>query len=1006
MALLASIVIGGAIWGTATAKEISFSEGTNFGISISPDELTIIMDLQGILWKMPVEGGTAIALTTGQQPEVREAVFSPDGTQIVFQGFDQGYFHLWTINADGSGLKQLTTGLYDDREPSWNADGKTIVFASDRSGNYDIWEIELSSGKFRQLTNHPDDDAHPQKSLDGLKLLHTREIKRQYSEIILVEFDNDGGRKEMSLMKETGTSFFRPTWDFSNRGFSYISHNDNDIKLNYVIDANSHIANRDALIIDQGDIFPFKAHWTEQGVYFTSDGQIKYRKVRSQERRNVISANMEDISNIPFRATINSVAPNYQRKKHDFDHQENRPVRGIGHMDVSPEDNMLVYTALGDMWLQAGEGPAINVDDEIGHVIDPTWSPNGGFLAYVGEIDGQMDIWIRDIENNSDRRMTNDKNREYKLSWSRDGKYIAFLSTRGVSNTWGRSDLKVMDVEFGSTNVIDKSLFTAGRPAWSMNGEYVMLASIKPASTRFREGMHSIKKYNVETGRSSFLEMPNNIGLSTRDGSGPVMSPDGKKMTYISEGEIRTVYVNIDGEITGSMENRCTDLAHMPRWARNSQDIYYLSGSTLKTCNILSGQKDSHRLNAVWNRKVAEDKTIHVEKLFDGVSNSYQNDVDVFISGNRITNIAPHGQNSVVGTFYDYSNKTMIPGLMAGHTHQTELLGEKLGRNWLAYGITSVRDPGTNPYKSLMRKETWDMGRSIGPRMFYAGWLTGGPRVYYGQSYNALNEKALRHEVERARALDYDMFKSYVRLPDEFQQILVEEGHKMGIPVSSHEISPAVQNGMDSVEHMGATSRRGYSPKFSSLSKSYQDVMNIISDSGLFITPTATLETGYYNYMNEYPEYLSDIKYRTFLDQMQRDGIDRSAKSTYNVNEIGRNPSMLKSLKIMHDRGANVAAGTDSPFIPYGIALHFEIFQFVDAGISNFDALRAATLKVAQNIGVADDLGTLEVGKIADMVIVDGDPLDQITDIRKVDATIKDGNIYTIRELTIDRTIK
>ena len=101
--------------------------------------------------------------------------------------------------------------------------------------------------------------------------------------------------------------------------------------------------------------------------------------------------------------------------------------------------------------------------------------------------------------------------------------------------------------------------------------------------------------------------------------------------------------------------------------------------------------------------------------------------------------------------------------------------------------------------------------------------------------------------------------------------------------------------------------------------------------------------------------------------------------------------------------GANIAAGTDTPFMPYGIAEHFEIIQYVDAGLSPYDAIRASTINVAKNIGVDGDLGTLEVGKIADMVIIDGDPLNEITDIRNVEATIKDGHIYQIRELTKNR---
>jgi Tol biopolymer transport system component len=239
---------------TANAKEITFTEGTNFGISVSPDGKTIAMDIQGIMWTLPASGGTAKAITSGQQPEVREPSWSPDGEKIAFQGYYQNYFHIWTVDKDGSNLKQITSGIFDDREPSWNSDGDTIIFASDRTGNYDIWEVNVNTGEETQLTTHPDDDAHPNKSLDGKRILHTREIKGRYSEVIL----NVGG-KEAMLFRSEQTSYFRPAWSADNKGFSYISNNGNDIKLNLIKDVNSRDAQINSTIIDQGDLFPFRA---------------------------------------------------------------------------------------------------------------------------------------------------------------------------------------------------------------------------------------------------------------------------------------------------------------------------------------------------------------------------------------------------------------------------------------------------------------------------------------------------------------------------------------------------------------------------------------------------------------------------------------------------------------------------------------------------------------------------------------------------------------------------
>ncbi|MDG1707567.1 MAG: amidohydrolase family protein, partial [Emcibacteraceae bacterium] len=601
--------------------------------------------------------------------------------------------------------------------------------------------------------------------------------------------------------------------------------------------------------------------------------------------------------------------------------------------------------------------------------------------------------------NGEERRLTNDKGREYRISWSRDGSKIAYLSTRGVSNTWGRADVKVIDVEYGNIDVIDESIHTPGRPVWAMDNVHILMAVSNPATSRFREGMHVIRQYHAESGRIKNFDMPNDLGLSTRDGSGPVLSPDGAKIAYISEGEVRAVSVDMSGNITGTLANMCSDAAHMPRWKMNSEDVVYLSGSVLQSCNIRTGAVSNESINLNWSRDVAGEKTIHVGRLFDGISDEMQTNVDVFIRDGRIVKIRDHGTEDAIGEEIDHSSDTMIPGIMAGHTHQTELLGEHLGRNWLSYGITSVRDPGTNPYKSLMRKETWESRNQKGPRMFYAGWLTGGQRIYYGQSYNAVNEKAFMHELTRARELDYDMIKSYVRLPDEYQQILIREAHAMGIPLSSHEIAPAVQNGMDSVEHIAATSRRGYSPKFSYTGNSYDDVIKIIAGSGLFITPTTILDAGYHKYLNENPNYETDGKYLTFLDQYQRDGQKASGLSRTAQKETDQLPTVLKTIKALHDAGANFAAGTDSPFIPYGISQHFEMFLMVEAGLTPAEAIRAATINVARNIGAENDLGSLEPGKLADMAILSGNPLEDIREIRNVKATVKGGHYYTIDEL-------
>src|SRR5678815_2880361 len=159
-----------------------------------------------------------------------------------------------------------------------------------------------------------------------------------------------------------------------------------------------------------------------------------------------------------------------------------------------------------------------------------------------------------------------------------------------------------------------------------------------------------------------------------------------------------------------------------------------------------------------------------------------------------------------------------------------------------SYGITSFRNLSSAPYEGLEDKESIEAGRRMGPRIFSGGYLIDGKRPYYPMASTMPNAQTIDMELERARRLDYDIFKTYVRLPDLLQKRAIEGAHRIGIPTSSHEIYPATLAGGDSVEHTGATSRRGYSTKQSGMGRAYDDVVQIIAKSGM--TMTATLALG------------------------------------------------------------------------------------------------------------------------------------------------------------------
>ena len=152
-------------------KHITITEGTNVQVTVSPDGKILLADFQGLLYTLPATGGTAKQVTTPMQ-EASNADWSKQGNFIAMQCYAGGTFHLWTMRPDGTGLKQLTTGHGDDREPRVSPDGRTIAFTSDRAfaGSYDIWTVDVATGTLRQITHADADEFGPNWSPDGKSL--------------------------------------------------------------------------------------------------------------------------------------------------------------------------------------------------------------------------------------------------------------------------------------------------------------------------------------------------------------------------------------------------------------------------------------------------------------------------------------------------------------------------------------------------------------------------------------------------------------------------------------------------------------------------------------------------------------------------------------------------------------------------------------------------------------------------------------------------------------------
>lgn len=961
-------------------KLIALQQGTNISVALSPDKQQLAMDLQGRIWTMPVNGGIAKAITD-ELSGAHLPMWSPDGTRIAFHSFRDGNFHIWMINPDGTALEQISTGNFDYREPFWSADGKRIICSSDREGNYDLWEINLENKSWKQVTSTAGDEYFPTYSPDGKKIAFVNRVNG------LSLLDEEGRTSSLTgLIGQIGM----PLW--SQDGESIIVTNIHD-GLTHQLQVGLVQGNIDTLETDNTDIFPFRGSWfSEHELIYTADGKICRRLLGESKH-----------TSINFNAYIEFHREPYTRKTYDFDSEKAQVPLGIRSPEVSPDGKSVVFSMLGDIWVQEIGANARKITDDSYVDLDPTWSPDGTQIAFVSDRKGTIDLWIHRLETGVERRVARGKDGIIYPAWSPNGEKIAYYNVSRM-NFIGPTDLQVVSLNRVRANTLKKGLFGPGAPTWSPNSEHLIFSQLKTNSGRFREGKNQATFISVETKAEREVRIADGKPLGTRGNNGPVWSPNGKFLAFIQEGQLWIQQVDSLANPEGKAFRVTEELADSPSWTGDSKSILYIATDRLKLINVNTGKENEVPISFNWKQANPKDTyVIRAGRLFDGKSTQYRNKVDILIEGHRIKEITPFKDHPQGVRVIDASNKTVIPGLIDMHTHQTCYGGETLGKAWLAFGVTSVREVGGDPYDALERKESWASDQRPGPRLFFTGNLTDGSRIYYEVGNAMLNEAQLMRELERGRRLGYDLIKTYVRLPDSAQKMVVETAHQWGLPVSSHEIYPASAYGVDGVEHVRATSRRGYSLKQSETSVSYQDVSEILTQSGMYITPTLALTGGMIVYQDENPDILKQRTYQlVYTWDMQKQFKDllgnwQKASLTRWKNEL---PSEFKHIRNLLDQGVKITAGTDSPILPYGWSLHVELQLYVKAGLSPFEALQTATLRAAESLGVDKDLGSIEGGKLADLVIVAGDPLNNISEAWNVDQVVKNGKVYSIRDLT------
>jgi Tol biopolymer transport system component/imidazolonepropionase-like amidohydrolase len=966
---------------------LTLTEGTSFSAALSPDGQTLVIDVLGALWTMNAGGGPATRILEDGY-DAHAPTWSPDGQRIAFQGYRDSTWNIWTIDRDGTGLKRETSGAFDDREPHWSPDGTSIAFSSDRSGNYDVWTLDLATGTLRQITRDEANEYMPAWSRDGRELAYVSDRKERG--IYATGVQSASGRR----IHADGRVLAGPSWSADGRQIAYVA----------IDGARSHLivvssSDQRELADAAEDVFPFRPQWTSSNeLIYTADGTIKARAVGGGAARPIgfsIDVSFTRRSFTPQGRVSAPAAP--------------QPVRGVMHPAVSPDGTRIAFAALGDLWIApAVEGAVtpVRVTNDRFIDTDPAWSPDGTRLAFSSDRDGTMDLWIRDLMTGSDRKLAP---RALSAAWSPNSTRIAYLDPE--------SRLQIVDVTSGAIQQAHDRINEPGRPSWLPGGRAVVMGALRPYSTRFREGTNQVLLVPVDTsargqstqepGKGRWLNSLPHQSIGMREDFGPVWSPDGTQLAAVIDGYLSVLPVSGGVELIDKPRRLSIELANSPSWTGDSRHLLYQHAGGFGMVNVKDGRVRHIRPRLTWTPAVTSGTTVvHAGRLFDGKSDRAQENVDILIEGNRIARVEPHRDDLHHATVIDGSNRTVLPGLIESHTHLSKGFGEALGRIWLAFGITSVRNPAANAFEALEDREAIAAGIRLGPRVFATGEPFDGTRIYYPGGASFVDDTQVAARILRAQALQFDLIKTYVRLPDALQQRVIDAAHRAGMPVTSHEIYPAVAYGADGVEHIRGTSRRGYSPKMSDLRRSYGDVIGLLTASQMTLTPTIVIQGGFPLAASRDAWWADDPRMRLFPAAVRAAAGALSGKP-FSATELAEREALVvpqeRMVAAVVRGGGRVIAGTDAPINPYGVSLLAELEHYVRGGLSPAEAIRTATLEPAEAMGLGAELGSIEPGRLADLIIVDGNPLLDITNLRRTRYTMKDGVLYDATTLIAGR---
>ncbi|RST05050.1 amidohydrolase [Streptomyces sp. WAC05374] len=989
---------------TAAARDqvvsLRFTAATNGAADIAPSGDRLIAEVQHVLWSLPRTGGTAVPLTPAAL-EPSRPVHSPDGSLIAFCAYRDGVFHVWTMRPDGSEIRRRTDGPWDDRGPAWSPDGTRIAFASERGGDpvtgapYRIWVLDLRTGRLTAVSGLPGqagplqdgrwEDFDPVWTPDGARILCVRAAvvttasgtSLEARTVVSLPADGGGGPVTVVHTESTAAQVLTPALSPDGKRLAHLRttpapHG----SCTLVVDGEP--------VAVPGDVAPVPPRWTAGGeLLLTVDG--RFCLVRPEAPRA--------LEPIPFRATLPVHRPRYRAKTHSFEGGRTRPVRGIHLPALAPDGRRIAFAALNSLWLAgtAGGRPPRRLvrADTTSYLLGPAWAPDGESLVYADDSDGLLAVYRHDLATGARTALATGGRVHPALS--PDGGRLACLDLTGR--------LVVMDLATGTERVLAAPLGGGGlpgRPSWSPDGRFLALCDRNRLNMRFREGYNLIRVVDTATGAARLHAVAPHTSISDRYGSGPVWSPDGRWMAVIVESALCLLPVTADGRPAGPLRTLSSEPADHPSWSADSRTLLHLSGTRLRLTDIDGGEPRTVRVPLDYRRPAPADTVVRAGRLWDGTGgdSSVREDVDVVVRAGRVAAVEPHRPPRArpAARRVDASDHTVLPGLWDAHSHPWPYTyGGRQTACQLAYGMTTAVSLGGFAHEQARIREAVEAGQMAGPRLLSCGELLDGSRVAYSMGRAHRTREGLRRSLERGVALDWDVVKTYVRAPGWVMEEAARFAHeRLGVRVGSHFCSPGVQTGQDLTSHLQATQRGEAGHAVTAAGRAYQDVSELYSARGAGFTLIATPFTARV-LAGADPALAEDERVTALMPPWDAALVRQMAAQPPSEAQLDTLRTEIEVYRRVLAAGGLVALGTDAPIVPVGLSLHLNLRALHLGGLSPAEALRTATLLPARAFALDRDLGTVEVGKVADLTVVDGDPFRDFATLVRTVSVLKGG---------------